>query len=93
MELQIISATWCKRCDEIKPKATAVAGLASTTLKVVDYDAELTEEERGEITKLPTLRFRASATDSWRTFLPTEFDAWKRTVLEAVILMEDNEDF
>ena len=91
MELQIISAAWCKRCDEIKPKAIAVAGLASTTLKVVDYDAELTEEEREVIQKLPTLRFRASTTGAWRAFLPTEFDAWKRTVLEAAVLAEDSD--
>ena len=51
-----IGATWCKTCKVIKPKLEELAKRFQVEFIAKDLDEDFTEEEKGEITKVPTVR-------------------------------------
>ena len=51
-----IGATWCKTCKVIKPKLEELAKRFQVEFIVKDLDEDFTEEEKSEITKVPTVR-------------------------------------
>jgi thiol-disulfide isomerase/thioredoxin len=51
-----IGATWCSSCKVMKPSVEVWADCYNLTLRSLDYDADLTDEEREQITKVPTIR-------------------------------------
>jgi hypothetical protein len=60
VEVQIISAVWCKRCQTIKPEVEALCTMAGATLTKLDMD-QLEEDGNplfGEIKSLPTIRMK-----------------------------------
>lgn len=58
MEVIYIGASWCSTCKVIKPKTTELCTKFGVTLKLLDYDDDLEEEEKSEITKVPTLQIK-----------------------------------
>ena len=51
-----IGATWCKTCKTIKPAVEELAKRYGVPLIVKDLDADLTDVEKEEILKVPTVR-------------------------------------
>jgi thiol-disulfide isomerase/thioredoxin len=54
--IHYIGATWCSTCKTIKPATEMLAKRFSVPLVIKDLDADLTEEEKDTITKVPTIR-------------------------------------
>ena len=53
--IEYIGATWCKSCKTIKPLLESLAKRFQVTIVIKDLDEDCTEEERAEITKVPTV--------------------------------------
>lgn len=51
-----IGASWCKPCKEIKPLIEQLTAQFQVPLTIKDYDEDLSEEEQGNIKKVPTIR-------------------------------------
>ena len=51
-----IGATWCTSCKVMKPSVEVWSDCYHLTLRSLDYDDDLTDEEREQITKVPTIR-------------------------------------
>ena len=82
--VQIVSAPWCKRCHEIKPRVVEVCRLAGATLEEVNYD-ELEEDDsiKASVSALPTVRLlveQEGRVGEWKAYKPSELDAWEDTV-------------
>ena len=54
--IHYIGATWCSTCKVIKPATEALAQRFAVPLVLKDFDADLTEEEKDAIKKVPTIR-------------------------------------
>ncbi len=79
--VQIVSAPWCKRCVEIKPRVAELCHLAGAQLEEVNYD-ELEEDGplKASITALPTIRTlveREGGGGTWASYTPKELLAWE----------------
>jgi len=95
VEVQFISAKWCKKCVELKPDAIQLCSIAGITMTIIDFDEldeideldELDEfnEIKHTIKTLPTIRMKTS-TDSgssvWKQYTAHEFDMWKSDLLQ-----------
>lgn len=82
--VQIISAPWCKRCHEIKPRVVDVCRLAGATLEEVNYD-ELEDDDslKESVTALPTVRLlveQDGRAGEWKAYKPGELDIWEDTM-------------
>lgn len=93
-EVVLVSATWCKRCAELKPDIQRLCAAAGVTFNIVDYD-ELEEDDpvKVAVKALPTIRMRAAAADEWVTYRPAEIDAWKAAVTALPIAVTGDEEF
>lgn len=94
-EVVLVSATWCKRCNELKPEIQRLCAAAGIAFSVVDFD-ELEEDDpvKLSVKALPTIRMRspsASAT-AWTVYRPTELDTW-RAAVTALPIATSGEDF
>jgi len=89
MEVEVISAAWCKRCHTIKPEVEALCKAAGASLKVVDFE-EMEEEEKTMIKSLPTIRMRLGG--SWVSYTANTLDEWK-TAITAASLRQGDTDF
>ena len=89
IEVEIISAAWCKRCHTIKPEVAALCAIAGTSLNVVDFE-EMEEEEKATIKSLPTIRMRLGT--SWTSYTATMLEDWK-TAITAASLRQKDTDF
>lgn len=58
MEVIYIGASWCSTCRVIKPKTIELCAKFGVALKLLDYDEDLEEEEKSNITKVPTLQIK-----------------------------------
>lgn len=58
MEVIYIGASWCSTCRVIKPKTMELCAKFGVALKLLDYDEDLEEEEKANITKVPTLQIK-----------------------------------
>lgn len=54
--LTYIGATWCKTCAEIKPAVEALVQRYGIPMRALDYDADLDDDAKDTIRKVPTLR-------------------------------------
>ena len=90
LEVQLVSAVWCKRCAVIKPDVTALCKTAGATLTIVDFD-ELEEDDpvKRAVTALPTILMNGKA------YTPAEFDAWRSAITAAAVAsaVGGDEDF
>jgi len=96
VEVQIISAVWCKRCQTIKPEVEALCTMAGATLTKLDMD-QLEEDGDplfGEIKSLPTIRMKI-AEGPWTTYTAATLDAWKTAIVAtaSVAPVADDTDF
>lgn len=53
-----IGAAWCKTCKEIKPKTLELGQRFGVPVEVLDYDDDLDEEQKAQVTKVPTIRIQ-----------------------------------
>jgi thiol-disulfide isomerase/thioredoxin len=60
-EIVYIGAKWCAPCKAVKPQVVDLAQKFNVPLTLLDYD-DLEEEERGNVSKLPTIRVCDSGT-------------------------------
>lgn len=93
IEVVLVSATWCKRCNELKPEIQRLCAAAGIAFSVVDFD-ELEEDDpvKLSVKALPTIRMRSSSATAWTVYRPTELDAW-RAAVTALPVATSGEDF
>jgi hypothetical protein len=86
MEVQLISATWCKRCQELKPSVIATCATIGATFRIVDYD-ELEEDDplKESVKALPSLLFRRIAGGDWQMYGASAFETWKQDATAAAV--------
>lgn len=83
LKVIFISATWCKRCAEIKPEAEGLCKAAAVPLTIRDYDdMEEDDPDKLAVKKLPTIRMHDGV--AWKDYLPTEYEKWKSDLLAKV---------
>lgn len=84
IEVQMISAVWCKRCQTLKPDVERLCGLAEATFTYVDYDhLEEDDEVKKAVTALPTIRMRTSDNGAWTPYTPDDLETWKVVIAAA----------
>lgn len=78
MEIVYIGATWCSTCKVIKPKTLELGKLYNIPVKTLDYDNDLEEEEKAQITKVPTLRLLRDVVveATWNVNQVAQLTAW-----------------
>lgn len=93
IEVQMISASWCKRCGVIKPGVEQACKNAGAELKIIDYD-ELEDRDpiKNRVTALPTLIIGD------KTYKPADSEEWREVlaasaVATAVAGTADDTDF
>jgi thiol-disulfide isomerase/thioredoxin len=59
-----IGATWCTICKTMKPSIEVLTDCYNLELRILDYDADLTEEQQADIKKVPTIRVIDSSTSA-----------------------------
>jgi hypothetical protein len=89
IEVQIISAPWCKRCGTIKPEVARYCSLNGAALTVVDYEAGLDEKDKAEIKSLPTIRMKRISETVWSIYTADTIEAWKTDIVK----LAPNQDF
>lgn len=55
-QIVYIGASWCNTCKTIKPATEILAKKYNVALKCLDYDEDLSDDEKDIISKVPTLR-------------------------------------
>ena len=88
IEVQIISAPWCKRCQIIKPDIAEHCRLSGATLSLVEYD-DLEEAEQAIIKSLPTIRLRLEPTNEWTTYTADTIADFKTVLIREAIATTD----
>jgi len=83
MKVEFITAAWCGRCKEIKPRVAQVCAAASVELVFVDYE-EMEEEEKGVVTSLPTIRYKGT------TYVATTIEDWIAAMTSAPLVLTDD---
>jgi thiol-disulfide isomerase/thioredoxin len=80
IEVQIISAPWCKRCHIVKPEVAKFCGMNGVVLTEVDYE-EMEEAEKETVKSLPTIRMRVSPSP-WSAYTADTLEAWKTDIVK-----------
>ncbi len=85
--VQMISATWCKRCVVLKKEFQDLCGMIGTTLNIVDFDDDLDEssELKQSITSLPTIMIRTAEEEPWKFFTAATVTECKDYLLQFAI--------
>jgi thiol-disulfide isomerase/thioredoxin len=86
-EVELLTATWCKRCKEIKPVVQQISAMIGASYREVDYE-ELEDDDpvKVAVKALPTIRVRLLTVEGspWRVFVPAELEAWNEFMLNSV---------
>jgi len=77
IEVQLISAEWCKRCKDIKPIVIETCKMNGATYEEVDYET-MEEADKEAIKSLPTIRMRLGT--AWTIYVANTLDVWKQTI-------------
>ena len=87
--IHYIGAKWCSTCKTIKPATEEIAKRFAIPLVQYDFDG-LTEEEKGRITKVPTIRIFEENTQivEWNVSQVKSLEAWLQTYVKMT-----NDDF
>jgi hypothetical protein len=84
-DVEILTASWCKRCKDIKPIVQSTCALTGATYREVDYDElEDADPVKLSVKALPTIRVRVAGEMAWRIFVPAELDAWRDFMMNRV---------
>lgn len=86
--VQFISATWCKRCQLIRPDVMVTCNAAGLVFDYVDYDEIEDEALKASVTSLPTIRMRKG--ESWSSWTAATLEDWKNTVLTIPLVTEND---
>ncbi len=89
LEVQLISAPWCKRCTVIKPGVEQLCKNAGANLTVLNYD-ELDDGEsiKMAVTALPTILMNGIY------YTPSQYEEWSAAIMvAAVATMSEDTDF
>ena len=92
IEVQVISAKWCKRCQTIKPEVEAICKLNGASYEEIDYDL-LEDDETTEIKSLPTILLRASPDAEWSRYVADTIEDFKKEILAISLKNPAYEDF
>ena len=92
IEVQVISAKWCKRCQTIKPEVEAICKLNGASFEEVDYDL-LEDDETAAIKSLPTILLRASPDAEWSRYVADTIEDFKKDILAISLKNPAYEDF
>jgi hypothetical protein len=84
IQVQLISAPWCKRCQTIKPDVTTLCAQSEAELTILNYDDLEEGSEKAAVSSLPFIRMCVS--DKWKTYTAATFDEWKRDVAAAALV-------
>lgn len=93
IQVQMISAPWCKRCAEMKPDILRTVNMANAEFMYLNFD-ELDDDDEAKLAvkALPTVRMRVDGGD-WKAFPAGEISVWKETILSLVPVAPTDEDF
>jgi thiol-disulfide isomerase/thioredoxin len=91
LEIQFVSAPWCKSCDKIKPEFIAHCKIIGTEPIFINYDT-MDEDFQATIKSLPTIKVRNDTDEEWTYFTALTFDAWKTFVIN-IALTKKTDDF
>ena len=81
VEVQIISAPWCKRCHIVKPEVAKFCGMNGASFTEVDYE-EMEEIQKDTVKSLPTIRMRLSPSSPWSTYTADTLETWKTDIVK-----------
>ena len=84
VEVQIISAPWCKRCQVVKPDVAEHCRIGGAELSILDYD-EMEEDDKASVKSLPTIRMRLTPDAGWMIFTADSLDQFKQTLATAAV--------
>lgn len=84
IEVQIISAPWCKRCDTVKPEVARHVAVAGTRLVTINME-DMEEAEQATITSLPTVRMRLTPTAGWMIYTAHTLEDWKKDLTQLAL--------
>jgi len=87
-KVQIISASWCKRCQTIKPDVAEQCRIGGADLSILDYE-EMDEDEKAHIKSLPTIRMRLHSDTEWKSFTADSLDQFKSALFASAIATTD----
>jgi thiol-disulfide isomerase/thioredoxin len=93
--VQIVSAPWCKRCVEIKPRVADLCRLAGAALEEVNYD-ELDDDSslKASVTALPTIRMLVEgAGATWKAYTPRDLAIWEDHIKALAVAAQQDLDF
>jgi hypothetical protein len=80
LEVQMISATWCKRCHVIKPGVEQACKNAGATLTMIDYEGlEDGDPIKNRVTALPMLIINDKA------YKPADSEEWREVLAAAAV--------
>lgn len=82
LEVQIISAPWCKRCHTVKPEVAKFCSMNGAVFTVVDYDEMEDGAEKDTVKSLPTIRMRLSSSALWSLYTADTLEAWKTDIVK-----------
>lgn len=93
-EVVLVSATWCKRCGELKPDIIRLCAIAGISFAIVDYD-ELEDDDpiKTSVKALPTIRMRKAGETDWRNYTPAEIETWRAEVTALPVAVTGDDDF
>jgi thiol-disulfide isomerase/thioredoxin len=89
MEVIYIGATWCITCKVIKPKTVELCAKFGVPLTLHDYDEDLEDDEKAEITKVPTLQIKKDGV-LIETFNVNQLDSLTAYLTKNVTLTNDD---
>jgi len=92
IEVQVISAKWCKRCQTIKPEVEAICKLNGASFEEIDYDL-LEDDETVAIKSLPTILLRSSPSEEWSRYVADTIEDFKKEILSISLKNPAYEDF
>jgi thiol-disulfide isomerase/thioredoxin len=94
MEVQLISATWCKRCQTIKPEVISLSSITGATLTILDYDEmEETDPIKEAIKSLPTIRLKINEQSEWRIYTAATITEFKADIIGSISAINGSTDF
>jgi len=80
MEIVYIGAHWCAPCRVIKPQIAELCKKFNVSLKALDFDDDLNDDERETIHKVPTIRIYSKNVKAaeFNTAQVANTEAWLR---------------
>ena len=89
VEVQIISAPWCKRCHVVKPEVAKYCGMNGAALTEVNYEEMDEGAEKDGIKSLPTIRMRLPTVSEWSMYTADTLEKWKMDIMKLTPAVTD----